>query len=121
MTLEAGESVMVLSAFHKPFELNGKSGRWKKITQSWLAEISTCSIKTIERRLKDLQDIGLIKYERQGYISHKYVQLISISNEAFDNLTDNRLSLGCQTDCSLDKRKIVSQEEDKLSEPNIKR
>ena len=31
------------------------------------------------------------------------------------------MSLGCQTDCSLDKRKIVSQEEDKLSEPNIKR
>ena len=106
---------------HKPFELNGKSGRWKKITQSWLAEISTCSIKTIERRLKDLQDIGLIKYERQGYISHKYIQLISISNEAFNNLTDNRLSLGCNTDCTLAKRKIVSQEEDKMPEPNIKR
>ena len=106
---------------HKPFELNGKSGRWKKITQSWLAEISTCSIKTIERRLKDLQDIGLIKYERQGYISHKYVQLISISNEVYDNLTDNKLSLSHHTDCSLAKRKIVIQEEDKLTEPNIKR
>ena len=106
---------------NKPFELNGKSGKWKKITQSWLAEISTCSIKTIERRLKDLQDIGLIKYERQGYISHKYVQLIPISNAVYDDLKDKNLSLSCQTDCSLAKRKIVSQEEDKLTEPNIKR
>ena len=59
-----------------PFCLKGKSGKWKKITQSWLAEKSTCSIKTIERRLRDLQDIGLIKYERHGYISHKYIQFL---------------------------------------------
>ena len=49
-----------------PFDLISKPGKWKKITQSWLAEKSTCSIKTIERRLRDLQETGLIKYERHG-------------------------------------------------------
>ena len=32
-----------------PFDLIGKHGKWKKITQSWLAEKNTCSIKSIER------------------------------------------------------------------------
>ena len=104
-----------------PFCLKGKSGKWKKITQSWLAEKSTCSIKTIERRLRDLQEIGLIKYERHGYISHKYFQLIPIFNNFSDDQTDKSMSFPYQTDCSLAKRKIVSLEVDNLSEPNIRR
>ena len=104
-----------------PFDLSGKSGKWKKVTQSWLAEISTCSIKTVERRLKDLQEIGLIKYVRHGYISHKYIQLIPLSKVHKDDPSDKSMSYPCQPNCSLPKRKIVSQEEDKLSEPNIKR
>ena len=104
-----------------PFCLKGKSGKWKKITQSWLAEKSTCSIKTIERRVRDLQEIGLIKYERHGYISHKYFQLIPIFNNFSDDQTDKSMSFPYQTDCSLAKRKIVSLEVDNLPEPNIRR
>ena len=104
-----------------PFDLSGKSGKWKKITQSWLAEISTCSIKTIERRLRDLQDIGLIKYVRHGYISHKYIQLIPVSKVPKDDVTDKNMSIPYQPKCSSPKRKIVLNEEDNLSEPNIKR
>ena len=104
-----------------PFCLKGKSGKWKKITQSWLAEKSACSIKTIERRLRDLQDIGLIKYERHGYISHKYVQFLPLTNISNDDLTDKSMSVPYQSKCSLSKRKIVFNAEDKLSEPNIKR
>ena len=104
-----------------PFDLSGKSGKWKKITQSWLAEISTCSIKTIERRLRDLQDIGLIKYVRHGYISHKYIQLIPVSKLPKDDVTDKSMSIPYQPNCSSPKRKIVLNEEDNLSEPNIKR
>ena len=104
-----------------PFELSGKNGKWKKVTQSWLAERSTCSIKTIERRLKDLQEIGLIKYVRHGYISHKYIQLIPLSKVYKDDLTDKDLSVPYQSDCIPPKRIFVSNEEDKLSEPNIKR
>ena len=104
-----------------PFCLKGKSGKWKKITQSWLAEKSACSIKTIERRLRDLQDIGLIKYERHGYISHKYVQFLPLTNISNDDLTDKSMSVPYQSNCSLSKRKIVFNAEDKLSEPNIKR
>ena len=104
-----------------PFELSGKSGKWKKVTQSWLAEISTCSIKTIERRLKDLQEIGIIKYVRHGYISHKYIQLIPLSKVHKDDLTDKGLSVPYQSNCSPAKRIIAFNEEDKLSEANIKR
>ena len=104
-----------------PFCLKGKSGKWKKITQSWLAEKSACSIKTIERRLRDLQDIGLIKYERHGYISHKYVQFLPITNISNDDLTDKSLSVTYQPNCPSSKRKIVLYSEDKLSEPNIRR
>ena len=104
-----------------PFCLKGKSGKWKKITQSWLAEKSTCSIKTIERRLRDLQDIGLIKYERHGYISHKYVQFLYLTNISKDDLTDKSLSVTYQTNCPSSKRKIVLPAKDKLSEPNIRR
>ncbi len=104
-----------------PFDLISKPGKWKKITQSWLAEKSTCSIKTIERRLRDLQEIGLIKYERHGYISHKYFQLIPIFNNFNDDQTDKRVSFPYQPNCSSPKRKIVLSEEDNLSEPNIRR
>ena len=104
-----------------PFELSGKRGKWKKVTQSWLANISSCSIKTIERRLKDLQDIGLIKYVRHGYISHKYFQLIPIINNFNDHQTDKNMSNAYQPNCSSPKREIVLTEEDNLSEPNIRR
>ena len=104
-----------------PFCLKGKSGKWKKITQSWLAEKSTCSIKTIERRFRDLQEIGLIKYERHGYISHKYFQLIPIFNNFNYDQTDKSMSFPYQPNCSLPKRKIVLSGEDNLSEPNIRR
>ena len=104
-----------------PFDLSGKSGKWKKVTQSWLAEISTCSIKTVERRLKDLQEIGLIKYVRHGYISHKYIQLIPLSKVHKDDPSDKSMSFPCQPNCSLPKRKIVLNEEDNLSETNIRR
>ncbi len=104
-----------------PFDLSGKSGKWKKVTQSWLAEISTCSIKTVERRLKDLQEIGLIKYVRHGYISHKYIQLIPLSKVHKDDPTDKDLSVPYQADCIPPKRIFVSNEKDKLSEANIKR
>ena len=104
-----------------PFDLSGKSGKWKKVTQSWLAEISTCSIKTVERRLKDLQEIGLIKYVRHGYISHKYIQLIPLSKVYKVDPTDKDLSVPYQADCIPSKRIFVSNEKDKLSEANIKR
>ena len=104
-----------------PFDLSGKPGKWKKVTQSWLAEKSTCSIKTIERRLKDLQDIGLIKYVRHGYISHKYIQLIPLSKVSKYDPSDKSMSFPCQPNCSLPKRKIVLNEEDNLSETNIRR
>ena len=104
-----------------PFDLISKPGKWKKITQSWLAEKSTCSIKTIERRLRDLQEIGLIKYERHGYISHKYFQLIPIVNNFNDYQTDKSMSFPYQPNCSSPKRKIVLSGEDNLSEPNIRR
>ena len=106
---------------NKPFDLIGKPGKWKKITQSWLAEKSTCSIKTIERRLRDLQEIGLIKYERHGYISHKYFQLIPKFNNFNDDQTDKSMSFPYQQNCSSPKRKIVPSGEDNLSEPNIRR
>ena len=104
-----------------PFDLSGKTGKWKKVTQSWLAEKSTCSIKTIERRIKDLQDIGLIKYVRHGYISHKYIQLIPLSKLDKDDLSDKVLSESYQPNCSSPKRRIVFNAEDKLSEPNIRK
>ena len=104
-----------------PFDLISKPGKWKKITQSWLAEKSTCSIKTIERRLRDLKEVGLIKYERHGYISHKYFQLIPIINNFNDDQTDKELSVPYQSDCIPPKRIFVSNEKDKLSEANIKR
>ena len=104
-----------------PFELSGKNGKWKKVTQSWLAERSTCSIKTIERRLKDIQEIGLIRYVRHGYISHKYIQLIPLSKVHKDDPTDKDLSVPYQSDCIPPKRIFVSNEKDKLSEPNIRR
>ena len=103
-----------------PFDLISKPGKWKKITQSWLAEKSTCSIKTIERRLRDLQEIGLIKYERHGYISHKYFQLIPIINNFNDEQTDKSMSFPYQANCWSPKRKIVLSGEDNLSEPNIR-
>ena len=106
---------------NKPLDLIGKPGKWKKITQSWLAEKSTCSIKTIERRLRDLQEIGLIKYERHGYISHKYFQLIPIFNNFNNDQTDKSMSFPYQPNCSSPKRKIVLSGEDNLSEPNIRR
>ena len=104
-----------------PFELSGKTGKWKKVTQSWLAERSTCSIKTIERRLKDIQEIGLIRYVRHGYISHKYIQLIPLSKVHKDDPTDKELSVPYQSDGIPPKRIFVSNEKDKLSEANIKR
>ena len=104
-----------------PFDLSSKPGKWKKVTQSWLAEKSTCSIKTIERRIKDLQDIGLIKYVRHGYISHKYIQLIPLSKLDKDDLSDKVLSESYQPNCSSPKRRIVFNAEDKLSEPNIRK
>ena len=104
-----------------PFDLSGKPGKWKKVTQSWLAEKSTCSIKTIERRIKDLQDIGLIKYVRHGYISHKYIQLIPLSKLYKDDLSDKVLSESYQPNCSSPKRRIVFNAEDKLSESNIRK
>ena len=106
---------------NKPLDLIGKPGKWKKITQSWLAEKSTCSIKTIERRLRDLQEIGLIKYERHGYISHKYFQLIPIFNNFNDDQIDKSMSFPYQQNCSSPKRKIVLSGEDNLSEPYIRR
>ena len=104
-----------------PFCLKGKSGKWKKITQSWLAEKSTCSTKTIERRLRDLQEIGLIKYERHGYISHKYFQLIPKFNNFNDDQTDKSMSFSYQQNCSSPKRKIFLRGEDNFSDPNIRR
>ena len=104
-----------------PFCIKGKLGKWKKITQSWLADKSTCSIKTIERRLRDLQDIGLIKYERHGYISHKYIQFLPLTNISNDDLTDKSMSIPYQPNCSSPKRNIVLNEQDNLSEPIIRR
>ena len=72
----------------EPFEIKGKNGLWKKITHEWLSVQSSCSTKTIERRLANLKVLGLIKYERQGYISHKYMQLVPIDEAKDDALTD---------------------------------
>ena len=85
----------------EPFELKGKNGFWKKITHEWLGSQSSCSIKTIERRLAELKDLGLIKYERQGYIPHKYMQLVSIEEAKGRALTDKTLSITQLSKCRL--------------------
>ena len=56
----------ILENGSEPFEIKGKNGFWKKITHEWLGSQSSCSKKTIERRLAELKNLGLIKYERQA-------------------------------------------------------
>ena len=103
---------------HERFPLKGKSGLWKKVTQEWLAKETSCSIKSVERRLAGLKSLGLLRYERQGYIQHKYFQLVQIE-DALD-LTDKNLSDAEQTNSLLAKRQTVGYTRDKLSVANTR-
>ena len=105
----------------EPFELKGKNGFWKKITHEWLGSQSSCSIKTIERRLAELKDLGLIKYERQGYIPHKYMQLVPIEEAKGHALTDKTLSVTQQSKCPLPKGQNVFYASDNMSVANKRR
>ena len=105
----------------EPFELKGKNGFWKKITHEWLGSQSSCSIKTIERRLAELKDLGLIKYERQGYIPHKYMQLVSIEEAKGRALTDKTLSVTQQSKGPLPKGQNVFYASDNMSVANKRR
>ena len=105
----------------EPFEIKGKNGFWKKITHEWLGSQSSCSTKTIERRLAALKDLGLIKYERQGYIPHKYMQLVSIEEALDIALTDKTLSVSQQSKCQLPKGQNVFYASDNMSVANKRR
>ena len=105
----------------EPFELKGKNGFWKKITHEWLGSQSSCSIKTIERRLAELKDLGLIKYERQGYIPHKYMQLVPIEEAKGHALTDKTLSVTQQSKCPLPKGQNVFYASDNMTVANTRR
>ncbi len=100
------------------YPLNGKSGLWKQITQEWLAEKTSCSIKSVERRLAVLKSLGLLLYERQGYIQKKYFQLVTIEDAL--HLTDKNLSDAEQTNSRLAKRQPVGYPKDKLSVANTR-
>jgi hypothetical protein len=62
----------------KPFSLPRKDGLWKQVDQQYLADGLIWSVKTVSRNLLKLERAGLIRYARHGYISKKYVQLLSL-------------------------------------------
>ena len=68
----------VFSNGNDSYTLQGKEGRWKQVDQEWLANSTGLSDRTIRRRLKTLEAIGVIRYAKQGWIAKKYLQLISL-------------------------------------------
>ena len=71
--------------------------------------------------MAELKDLGLIKYVRQGYIPHKYMQLVSIEEAKDIALTDKTLSVSQQSKCQLPKGQNVFYASDKLSVANKRR
>ena len=115
----------------KPFSLKGKQGLWKQIDQQYLADALTWSVKTVERNLKRLSQAGLIRYERQGYIQKKYVQLVPIelaqsfqspSSHHADSVEmtrdDTQVSAAQQTRSRMGNRHEVGCATDTMSVPN---
>lgn len=71
------------------FTLPGKEGRWKQVDQEWLATSTGLSDRTIRRRLKTLEAIGVIRYAKHGWIAKKYLQVISLEQAWCDANSDN--------------------------------
>lgn len=118
----------------KPFSLPRKEGLWKQIDQTYLAEGLHWSVKTVGRNLKRLESCGLVAYERHGYISKKYIQLVSIEAAlqvaAISPRTTNGLQAASpetqvsstyRTLCPLGKGQVVPQVKDRLSVANTER
>lgn len=82
------------------FTLKGKQGQWKQVDQNWLAKSTKLSIRTVKRRLKDLADIGVIKYSKHGYIPEKYLQVMPIEEvwREATSVDQSRSTDGLQTD-----------------------
>ena len=116
--------------------LQGKEGRWKQVDQEWLANSTGLSDRTIRRRLKTLEAIGVIRYAKQGWIAKKYLQVISLEQAWRDAISDDsgatqvqqkgdkvhtpatRVSESTWTDCPSRSGQSVRVEADKLSESN---
>jgi hypothetical protein len=117
-----------------PFHLKGKDGLWKQVDQQYLADGLNWCLRTVSRNLNKLERIGLIRYERQGYISSKYLQLVSIE-QALGNAAvaqcqtsgsdpsphDTPVSVTYRTRCPVGKGQGVRCAKDTVSVANTER
>ena len=56
-------------------QLSGKEGLWRMISQSYVAEqVGSCE-RTVRRHMKRLEEAGLIKYAKNGFLPRKFIQV----------------------------------------------
>ena len=82
----------------EPYELRGKEGLWKMMDQETIASSLLCSRETINRRMRWMKNVGLIRFEKYQWVAKKYLQF----NDPLIVLATLRKQPNCESDVTVD-------------------
>ena len=82
----------------EPYELRGKEGLWKMMDQETIASSLLCSRETINRRMRWMKNVGLIRFEKYQWVPKKYLQF----NDPLIVLATLRRQPNCESDVTVE-------------------